>query len=361
VIDLSTQRSALHALLAAALFGVSAPMAKALGADVSPVWLASLFYLGSGLALLLWRLMRRVLMRERRDGAPLARSDFPWLAGCILAGGVAGPLALMWGLRSVSGSSASLLLSMEGLFTTLLAALLFHESVTARVWLAAGLMVSASALLAWPQATPTVLAGSAAIVLACLLWAIDNNLTRKISGGDPVWIAMVKGLSAGTVNAAIALGLDQPLPVWQATATSLSIGALCYGLSLVLFILALRHLGSARTAAHFGTAPFFGAAFAVLVLGEPGSWWLLGAVALMAAATMLVLTERHAHAHRHEPLEHQHAHTHDEHHRHEHSEPWDGREPHSHPHRHLPLRHSHAHLPDLHHRHRHGAPGGDTP
>ena len=361
MIDLSTQRFALYALLAAALFGVSAPLAKALGAHVSPVWLASLLYLGSGLALGIWRSARRTQAGNRAAGAALTRADMPWLAGSILAGGVAGPLALMWGLRSISGSSASLLLSLEGLLTTLLAALVFREAVAARVWLAACLMVLASVLLAWPDASSAGIAGSVAVVLACLFWAMDNNLTRKISAGDPVLIAMIKGLAAGTVNALLASSLGQSFPGWPDIAATLAIGAVSYGLSLVLFILALRHLGSARTAAHFGTAPFFGAAFAVLAMGEPGSWWLLAAVVLMAVATLLVLTERHAHAHRHDALEHEHAHTHDAHHQHEHTPPWDGREPHSHWHRHLPLTHSHAHLPDLHHRHPHDARAGDTP
>ncbi len=361
MIDLTTQRFALYALLAAALFGVSAPLAKALGANVSPVWLAALLYLGSGLALAIWLSVRRARNANRPAGAALARADTPWLLGSILAGGVAGPLALMWGIRSISGSSASLLLSLEGLLTTLLAALVFREAVAARVWLAACLMVVAGVLLAWPHASPAGIAGSLAVVLACLFWAIDNNLTRKISAGDPVQIAMIKGLAAGSFNAALAFALGQPLPAGSDILATLAIGALSYGLSLVLFILALRHLGSARTAAHFGTAPFFGAAFAVLAMGEPGSWWLLVAMALMAIATLLVLTERHAHTHHHDALEHEHAHIHDAHHRHQHITNWDGREPHSHWHRHEPLTHSHAHLPDLHHRHPHDARAGDTP
>ena len=361
MIDLSTQRFGLYALLAAALFGVSAPLAKALGARISPVWLAALLYLGSGLALSLWLWARRARAGVRSADAPLTRADMPWLLGSILAGGVAGPLALMWGLRSISGSSASLLLSLEGLLTTLLAALVFHESVAGRVWLAASLMVLASVLLAWPDASSAGIAGSLAVVLACLFWAIDNNLTRKISAGDPVLIAMIKGLAAGSCNAALALALGQPLPGGADGAATLAIGAVSYGLSLVLFILALRHLGSARTAAHFGTAPFFGAAFAVLAIGEPGSWWLLAAVVLMAVASLLVLTERHEHAHRHELLAHDHAHSHDAHHLHEHTTPWDGREPHTHAHQHRPLTHSHAHLPDLHHRHPHDARAADNP
>lgn len=362
MIDLPTQRFAIYALAAAALFGLSAPLAKTLVGTVSPVWLAALLYLGSGAALALWSMARRALNPLRAAPVAVTRADLPWLAGSVLAGGVAGPLALMWGLQSVSGSAASLLLSLEGLFTTLLAALVFHEAVGRRVWLSGALMLAGAALLAWPSwSSAAAAAGSLAVAAACLAWAIDNNLTRKISAGDPVTIAMIKGLAAGAGNTLLALALGLPGPEPRDCLAILTLGAFSYGLSLVLFILALRHLGSARTAAHFGTAPFFGAAFAVLILGEPSSGGLLAAMVAMAIASALMLTERHAHPHRHEAMEHEHAHVHDEHHRHDHEPGADDREPHSHRHRHDALTHAHAHLPDLHHRHAHDAPTGGTP
>lgn len=351
MINLSTQRYALFALLAAALFGISAPLAKALGAGMSPLMLAGLLYLGSGLALATLRLARRV--RGAGAESPVRRQAWPWLLGAVVFGGALGPVMLMWGLQSTTGAFASLLLGLEGILTALVAALAFRESVDGRVWAAGALMLGASAALAWPGGGSTSWIGVVAILGACLCWALDNNLTRPISSADPMQIAAIKGLMAGGFNLAIALFLGQSLPTWQAVVSALVLGALSYGVSLVLFILALRHLGSARAGAHFGTAPFFGAGFAVL-LGEPVTAWLLLAVGLTALATWLVLTERHQHLHSHEPMAHEHFHHHDEHHRHEHDFPWDPAKGHAHAHRHAPLTHSHAHLPDLHHRHGHG-------
>lgn len=187
---------------------------------------------------------------------------------------------------------------------------------------------------------------------ACALWALDNNLTAKISGSDPVQIAATKGLVAGTVNISLSLAAGTAFPGASAIGGALILGLASYGVSLVLFIFALRHLGSARTAAHFGTAPFLGAALAIPLLGEPVTAGLLVATALMSIATWLVLTEAHAHEHTHHSIRHAHRHVHDEHHRHAHDGS-EGQEPHGHAHAHESMTHAHPHLPDLHHRHGH--------
>lgn len=353
MIDTTTQRYALFALLAAALFGISAPLAKSLGAGMSSVMLAGLLYLGSGLALATLRLVRRGGVQGAES--PMRRQALPWLLGAVVFGGALGPVLLIWGLHYTTGAFASLLLGLEGILTAVVAALAFRESVDRRVWVAGTLILAASAALALPGGGTTSWIGVLAIAGACLCWALDNNLTRPISSADPLQIAATKGLLAGGFNLALALFLGQSLPAWPQLAAALCLGALSYGVSLVLFILALRHLGSARAGAHFGTAPFFGAGFAVL-LGEPVTAWLILAVALTALATWLVLTERHQHAHTHEPMAHEHFHQHDDHHRHDHDFPWDPAKGHAHPHRHTPLTHSHAHLPDLHHRHGHESP-----
>ncbi len=361
MIDFATQRYALLALAAAALFGVSAPLAKLLVADMHPVLLAGLLYLGSGTSLLaVWLLNKAAAIASPQTEAPLAKADWPWLAGAVLCGGILAPVALLWGLSGIGAAAGSLLLSSEGVLTTLIAAVLFREAVGSRVCFAALTLFLAGVLLAWTgDARAPLLQGAfspyaLAIVGACALWGLDNNLTRRIAAADPVAIAMVKGLAAGVVNCALWLAIAAPggMPKAAAVIGSLALGAASYGLSLVLFILALRHLGSARTGAHFSTAPFFGALFAVLVLHESVTANLAIAVALTALATWLVLSERHAHAHAHEFLEHAHRHLHDAHHRHAHDGS-EGPEPHAHAHVHAPLAHSHPHLPDLHHRHRH--------
>ncbi|MEP6729015.1 MAG: DMT family transporter [bacterium] len=342
------------ALLAAALFGLSAPFAKLLLGQTTPQLLAGLLYLGSGVGLLaVWLWRKRSVSRE----APLARADAPWLAGAIVFGGVLGPLLLMVGLSRTAASGASLLLNLEGVFTALLAWFVFRENVDRRIALgmlcilAGGVVLSWQGRLAWGGLVgPLVIAG------ACLCWAIDNNLTQKVSGGDPVQVAMLKGLAAGTVNTGIALLLGAAWPGNARLAAALALGFLSYGVSLALFVLALRYLGTARTGAYFSIAPFVGAAASLLVFHERPAAFLLTAALLMACGVSLHLTERHEHEHHHEATEHEHAHVHDEHHRHAHlstDPPVSDPIPHSHTHRHLPLVHSHAHYPDLHHRHGH--------
>jgi drug/metabolite transporter (DMT)-like permease len=351
MLDLATQRYALIALGAAALFGASTPLAKLLLANIAPNMLAGLLYLGSGLGLALVQSIRRT--GQGGAEAPLQKADYPWLAGAVACGGIAAPLLLLWGLAGESASGVSLLLNLEGMLTALIAALVFHEAVGRRIWGAACLMLAAGLLLGYaPQAGVGLSLRTLAVAAACALWALDNNLTRRIAAADPVRIAMIKGLAAGCVNIAAALALGATLPQAPPLAGALALGWLAYGVSLALYILALRHLGSARAAAHFSTAPFIGAALSILLLHEPLAPAFAAAFALMLAATWLTLTEQHGHAHAHEALAHAHLHTHDAHHQHAHRGD-EGPEPHTHAHVHAPLAHSHPHLPDLHHRHPH--------
>jgi drug/metabolite transporter (DMT)-like permease len=340
------------ALGAAALFGASTPVAKALVADVHPVVLAGVLYLGSGLGLLALR--ARAWLQP--GGTGLARTDWPWLAGAIAFGGVLGPVLLMLGLARTSGASASLLLNLEAVMTALIAWIVFRENADRRIVLGMALIVAGSVALAWPggASAATSPAGALLVAGACLCWAIDNNLTRRVSGGDATFVAGAKGLVAGAVNLAIGLALGGGLPSAGPLGAALVVGLLGYGVSLVLFVIALRGLGTARTGAYFSTAPFIGAAVAILGFGEATSaaFWL--AAALMGAGVWLHLTERHEHVHTHDALEHAHPHVHDAHHRHSHDFAWDGREPHAHVHRHAAITHAHPHYPDLHHRHRHG-------
>lgn len=335
------------ALGAALLFGAGTPLAKLLLHDVGPWLLAGLLYLGSGLGLLLYRRLRRA-PRVR-----LAQDEAPWLAGAILAGGVLAPVLLMIGLAGMPAADASLLLNAEGVFTALLAWFAFRENVDGRIALGMAAIVAGALVLSWPGEArfvgwwPTL-----TILGACLAWAVDNNLTRKLAHADATWIAAVKGLTAGTMNLALAFWLGASLPSAPNLAAAMAVGFLAYGVSLALFVVGLRHLGTARTGAYFSVAPFFGAAVAI-ALGEAVTLPLVIAGALMAVGVWLHLTERHEHAHEHAGMIHAHTHVHDEHHRHDHDFAWDGAEPHEHPHTHAPLHHEHAHFPDSHHRHRH--------
>jgi drug/metabolite transporter (DMT)-like permease len=343
--------SIFYALCAAALFGASTPVAKALGGHVPPVLLAGLLYLGSGLGLTAVRFIRDRGWRS----AGLGASEWPWLIGAVAVGGVIGPVALMFGLTRTSGAAASLLLNLESVLTAVLAWVVFKENADRRIVAGMIAIVAGGIVLSWPreagQAGQWI--GPAAVALACSCWAIDNNLTRKVSASDALFIAAVKGLVAGVVNCSLALVMGAHMPGLLLLGPALIVGFLGYGVSLVLFVLALRGLGSARTGAYFSTAPFLGAAIALVFLGEPVSWPFCIAAALMAIGVWIHLTERHVHDHRHEPLQHGHPHTHDEHHQHEHDFEWNAAEPHNHVHAHAEMRHSHPHFPDIHHRHEH--------
>jgi drug/metabolite transporter (DMT)-like permease len=348
------KRGIYYGLASAALFGVSTPLSKALLGTIAPLWLASFLYLGAGAGLSV------VLAVRRRYGSrsPLALpTPRDWIsAGSAIAlGGIAAPVALMYGLRSTSGASASLLLNLEAVFTALVAWFVFHENFDRRVALGVTVIVVGAALLVTsPEDGHTSLVGSTLVALACLCWALDNNLTGRASASDPVLLASLKGLVAGSVNAGLAWALGTPMPALVSAAAGASVGFAGYGISLVLFILALRHLGTARTSAYFSVGPFFGAIVALFMGQAALTWSLALAASLMALGIWLHLSERHAHEHSHEPQEHIHSHIHDDHHRHEHAVAWDGSEPHTHRHFHPALRHTYPHYPDLHHRHGHG-------
>jgi drug/metabolite transporter (DMT)-like permease len=255
----------------------------------------------------------------------------------------------MLGLTITPASSASLLLNLEGVFTATLAWFVFEEHLDRRIALGMVAITTGSFLLSWVgRPALDVPWGALAIVGACLAWAVDNNLTRKISAGDPLQIAAAKGIVAGAVNLAIALTAGATTPKILTVAAAAIVGFLGYGVSLVLFVLALRHLGTARTGAYFSAAPFIGAALSILILGDRLTAHFVVAAALMGSGVWLHLTERHVHEHWHESLEHDHRHVHDEHHQHGH-----GETAHSHFHTHGEVLHAHPHYPDIHHRHGH--------
>lgn len=339
------------ALGAALLFGAGTPLAKLLLGNVGPWMLAGLFYLGSGLGLTIYRVL------SQSAPVKLARGEAKWLAGATLAGGVVGPVLLMVGLTGMPASGASLLLNAEGVFTALLAWIAFRENFDRRIALGMASIAAGATLLSWPE--DVSFAGvlpALSILGACFAWGIDNNLTRKVSLNDATWIASVKGLVAGGMNLALAFALGNRLPSVPVLGSALVVGFLAYGVSLALFVVGLRHLGSARTGAYFSVAPFFGAALA-LTSGEPVTLRLIAAGLLMGLGVWFHLTERHQHGHIHEAMDHEHEHEHDEHHRHEHpDQPNLALAPgqkHAHRHHHDPTDHEHAHFPDAHHRHAH--------
>jgi drug/metabolite transporter (DMT)-like permease len=346
---------ALQAILAAVLFGASAPLSKLLLGEVQPVPLAAFLYLGSGTGAFLMLLFQQLRSRGQAVEARLSRGDLPWLGGALLAGGVAAPIILLLGLQRTPASTASLLLNFEGVATTLIAVSFFKESIDRRIAWAIGLVTVASILLTWTGGNWGISLGALGIVGACLLWGLDNNFTRRISAKNPLIIVGIKGLGAGSFSLLFGILLRQQLPALKIVLLAMLLGSISYGVSIQLFIVAMRALGAARTSTLFGIAPFIGAILSLILLREIPQTLFWAAMLVMLGGAWLMLTEDHNHHHIHESLEHDHRHAHpDEHHLHAHPEgiPLVNGS-HTHPHRHDAMEHEHAHAPDLHHRHGH--------
>jgi drug/metabolite transporter (DMT)-like permease len=348
-------RSAAPALIAALLFGASTPLAKLLGGEMPPLLLAGLLYVGSGVGLAAMVASRHALQAHSDEtlASHIPRTDWPWLLGAIVAGGMVGPALLMHGLASTDAASASLLLNLEGVFTALMAWVVFKENADRRIIIGMLAIVGGGVLLSWQPGEARLSAGVVFIVGACLCWAVDNNLTRKVSSNDALLLACLKGLFAGACNTGLALLMGARLPGWAPLAATLLVGLAGYGVSLVLFVLALRTLGTARTGAYFSVAPLFGVVIAFALWPQIPPWTFWVAIVLMAFGVWLHLSERHEHDHAHGPLEHSHPHGSDEHHQHAHDPALQASEPHTHPHAHAALKHRHPHYPDIHHRHAH--------
>ncbi|MBX7149560.1 DMT family transporter [bacterium] len=346
-------RGYLYAILAAVLFGASTPASKFLLGQIDPWLLAGLLYFGSGIGLLIVFFFS-FFTKKATSEASLAGKDWNWLGGAIFFGGILAPVLLMNGLARTQASSASLLLNFEGVFTTLLAWFVFKEHFDRRIaWgmffiILGGLAISWSGKPEWEE-----LLGPLYIAAACLCWAIDNNLTRKISAQNPLHITLAKSVIAGLTNIGLAFLFGAKLVSGNQMVLAGLVGFFGYGLSLICFVMALRHIGTSRTGAYFSIAPFVGSGISLLVFLQMPSLQFLLSGLLMGVGVWLHLTERHDHEHEHEELEHAHKHVHDEHHQHEHGPNDSLGEPHTHWHKHTRLRHSHSHYPDIHHRHVH--------
>src|SRR5512147_799619 len=334
----------LQALLAALFFGASAPIAKLLLGDVPPVLMAAFLYLGSGTGISLIKLSQRLTSDQAEAG--IKAPDVGWLAGAIVSGGILAPILLMVSLKNTPASTASLLLNFEGVGTTLIALLFFHESISRRALAAVLAITFAGIFLSTNfQGGFGFSAGALGIILACFLWGLDNNFTRNISAKDPLTIVAWKGLVAGTFSLLLGLGLGQRLPAVTSILSILLLGFISYGLSTMLFIYSMRGLGAARTSALYGTAPLAGVLLSFLIFRDPFTPLFILAALLMVAGAWLLANEEHAHFHIHMPVVHEHRHTwSDEFHRHEETDQTAGTS-HSHAHEHPRTEHEHGHMP----------------
>jgi len=337
----------LQALLAALFFGASAPLSKLLLIDVPPVLMAAFLYLGSGTGLSLVKLSQRLTSHQKEAG--IRRPDVKWLAGAIISGGIAAPIVLMISLQNTPASTVSLLLNFEGVATTLIALFFFRESISRRALAAIFVITMASIFLSTNFAGGFGFSlGASGVLLACVLWGVDNNFTRNISAKDPLTIVSWKGLVAGSFSLFLGLLLGQQLPALTSILSILLLGFISYGLSTMLFIYSMRGLGAARTSALYGTAPLAGVLLSFIIFKDPLTVLFIIATILMAAGALLLANEEHAHFHIHMPVVHEHRHNHDEFHEHD-----ETAFVHSHEHEHPRTEHEHGHMPDIHHRHGH--------
>jgi drug/metabolite transporter (DMT)-like permease len=343
-----------YAIIAAVLFGISSPLSKLLLADMPPVALAGFLYLGAFAGVFLyWFSTYKSTDSPENRAARLEKKDWPWLLTATLAGGIIAPICMMYGLSMISGFSASLLLNLEGIFTTLIAVAIFKENAGRNLWLALLLMTAAGVILSWDTSQNRFnIAGPLLMVLATFCWGIDNNLTRHISEKSPAQISMLKGLLAGIVSISLALILSMDIKFDITVLYALLLGAVSYGFSYVFYIQALKGLGASRTGTFFSMGPFIGALGSLVIFKNWNEWIILPAFLFMAGGLWFIFNERHSHSHIHAVVTHTHTHRHDDlHHTHEHQPPVQGT--HSHEHTHDPLSHTHVHWPDTHHRHAH--------
>jgi len=346
--------SRFYALIAASLFGISAPLSKLLLGNIPPLQMAGLLYLGSGAVLLFVKFLRKVLKKEQTE-ASLQKTDFLWLFGAVISGGVLAPIALMYGLSETPAATASILLNFEAVATTFLAVLLFREHISRQVVVALVSLTFASLILALDTSGKLGFSlGALFVILACVLWGIDNNLTRNISSKDPTIIVIVKGLGAGSFSFVLSLLTGSHTPALSHAIYALTVGGICYGASLLLFILAMRGLGSARASTLFASAPFIGALASFLIFKDAPTIQFLISIPFILIGTFFLFKETHFHSHEHNNIEHDHSHSHsDEHHNHVHAYQEAANENHSHLHQHSSIIHFHNHMPDVHHRHEH--------
>lgn len=352
-----------QALLAAFLFGMSAPISKFLLGEITPILLAAFLYLGAGISLLIIMGLQRLGKKSNPTEAQIKKADLPWLAGAILTGGIAAPITLLFSIRGTPAGTASLLLNFEGVSTTLIAALVFKESLSRQALWAILSITFASVLLSTNLNSDWGLSISAlGILIACILWGMDNNFTRNISAKDPLAIVTIKGLVAGSFSLVFATVLGDQIPGINIVAGAMLLGCMGYGLSIVLFVYAMRGLGAARTSTLFGTAPLAGVVVSSLLFRETYGISFTIAVPLMLIGTMLLASEAHSHNHVHEKAVHEHRHRHDDiHHVHIHTQEEFQAQSHSHLHSHDHLEHEHPHLPDIQHRHAHISQDGIEP
>lgn len=345
------------ALLSALLFGASAPLIKMILGEIDPVPLAAFLYLGSGFGLIIFKLIISKIKKEVVNEASLKKTDLPWLVGAIIFGGVLAPIVLMISLKNTPASTASLLLNFECVATTIIALVFFKENIGKQILGAVGLITLASIILSWNSSNQWGFSiASLGIIFACFCWGIDNNFTRNISAKDPFSIVIIKGIAAGLFSLFLSIIMGSSIPNFRIVVIVMLIGFLCYGVSIVLFVFAMRAMGSARTSALFGAAPFIGAILSFVLLGDIPNTMVIIAFPIMITGTILLLKENHNHVHRHEPVVHEHRHNHcDNHHNHEHKEivGFDPKLEHTHIHAHELQEHSHPHSPDIAHRHSH--------
>lgn len=336
------------ALLAAALYGMSAPFSKLLLGDIEPLLLAALLYLGAAFGMVLIMLARKITGWTGEEGV-LTLKDLPYVIAMVILDIIA-PIALLYGLSVSSAATVSLLNNFEIVATSLIALLIFKENIGRQMWYAIFLITLATLLLSLDLNQAIILNhGAILVLLATLAWGLENNCTKKLSIKDPLMVVLIKGTGSGLGALLLAIIFGELSATFITVVLGLLVGSLSYGMSIFFYIHAQRELGAARTSAYYAIAPFIGVIITLVMFKEFPSVQFYIALFMMMVGSYFAVTQRNNHQHHHKPIVHEHAHSHDDgHHTHDNSSVT-----HSHVHRHNAIDHQHEHTPDSHHNHRH--------
>lgn len=339
------------ATLAAALYAISAPISKLLLKEIPPTLMASFLYLGAGLGMSIVGLIKYRKYKERTE-ARLTKQELPFTIGMVILD-IAAPIFLMYGLTITTSANASLLNNFEIVATSLIALLIFKESISKRLWGAISLITVSSIILSVEDISSFSFSfGSIFVLLACICWGLENNCTRKLSVKDPLEIVAIKGFGSGIGSLLIALALGERTNNVPYIIAALLLGFFAYGLSIFFYIYAQRDLGAAKTSAYYAIAPFIGVGLSLIIFREIPTFSFVIALVIMIIGTCFASTEKHIHKHGHTIITHEHSHSHDDGH-HSHTHDKTNALKHNHIHTHEVYTHSHKHTQDIHHSHAH--------
>jgi drug/metabolite transporter (DMT)-like permease len=283
----SRVRGVLYGLVGAVLFGAGAPLSRLVG-EVDHLVLSVLVYVGAALGLSLLTLLRPARWRMMPQ---LSRPDLPLISVLVVTTSLAQLFQIM-GTARVSGDIGALALSLHLPLTAVIAVAFFRDRFNLPEVVGVLVVCAGVGLLGVvdPGSGTGDAVGMTFIALSSLAWALDSNLTQRLSGRDPLALARLKASVAAAISLPIIVLFGADLPGDPAVlARALGLGLVCFGIPEILIISAIRHLGATRAEAVASTAPFAGALIAFPALGVQPSISTFVIAAVIAAGLWCLL------------------------------------------------------------------------